>query len=121
MMGIGTALNPFTVRPSYRKFEKLSIAEQRARLRDPEIRRQILADKPSEAEVAKLAQFRQLIVKRWDKFSAMGDPPDYEPGEEKSVAAIAAVSYTHLCAPTRLHRGRGLCALYASEKARKSR
>jgi N-acyl-D-aspartate/D-glutamate deacylase len=90
MMGIGTALNPFTVRPSYRKFERLSIAEQRARLRDPEIRRQILADKPSEAEVTKLAQFRQLIVKRWDKFFAMGDPPDYEPGEEKSVAAIAA-------------------------------
>jgi tripartite tricarboxylate transporter family receptor len=90
MMGIGTALNPFTVRPSYRRFENLSIAEQRARLRDPEVRRQILADKPSEAEVAKLAQFRQLIVKRWDKFSTMGDPPDYEPGEEKSVAAIAA-------------------------------
>src|SRR6202049_331719 len=90
MMGIGTALNPFTVRPSYRQFENLSIAEQRARLRDPEVRRQILADKPSEAEVAKLAQFRQLIVKRWDKFFVMGDPPDYEPGEEKSVAAIAA-------------------------------
>jgi N-acyl-D-amino-acid deacylase len=90
MMGIGTALNPFTVRPSYRQFENLSIAEQRARLRDPAVRRQILADKPSEAEVEKLAQFRQLIVKRWDKFFAMGDPPDYEPGEEKSVAAIAA-------------------------------
>jgi N-acyl-D-aspartate/D-glutamate deacylase len=83
MMGIGTALNPFTVRASYRKFEKLSIAEQRARLRDPEVRRQILADKPSEAEVAKLGQFRQLIVKRWDKFFVMGDPPDYEPGEER--------------------------------------
>jgi N-acyl-D-amino-acid deacylase len=69
---------------------KLSIAKQRARLRDPEIRRQILADKPSEAEVAKLAQFRQLIVKRWDKFFVMDDPPDYEPGEEKSIAAIAA-------------------------------
>jgi N-acyl-D-amino-acid deacylase len=48
MMGIGTALNPFTVRPSYRKFENLGVAEQRGRLRDPEIRRQILADKPSE-------------------------------------------------------------------------
>jgi N-acyl-D-amino-acid deacylase len=90
MMGIGTALNPFTIRPSYRKFEKLSIAEQRARLRDPEIRRQILADKPSEAEVRKLAQFRQHVVRSWDRFFVMGDPPDYEPDEEKSVAAIAA-------------------------------
>ncbi len=90
MMGIGTALNPFTVRPSYRKLEKLSIDEQRKRLRDPELRRQILAEKPSEAEVAKLAQFRQLITKRWDKFFVMGNPPDYEPAPEKSVAAIAA-------------------------------
>jgi N-acyl-D-amino-acid deacylase len=90
MMGIGTALNPFTVRPSYRKLEKLSIAEQRSLLRDPVVRRQILAEEPSPAEVAKLSQFRQLIIKRWDKFFIMGDPPDYEPGEEKSVAAIAA-------------------------------
>src|SRR6266705_3866460 len=29
MMGIGTALNPFTVRSTYRQFEKLGIAEQR--------------------------------------------------------------------------------------------
>lgn len=90
MMGIGTALNPFTVRPSYKQIESLSIAEQRKRLRDPQVRRQILSEKPSEAEVAKLAQFRQLITSRWDKFFVMGNPPDYEPGPEKSVAAIGA-------------------------------
>ena len=39
--------------------------------------------------MAKLAQFRQLVTKRWDKFFVMGDPPDYEPAPEKSVAAIA--------------------------------
>ena len=90
MMGIGTALNPFTVRPSYKAIEHLPIAEQRARLRDPALRRQILAEKPSQAEVEKLAQFRQLITSRWDKFFVMGDPPDYEPAPETSVAAIAA-------------------------------
>ena len=90
MMGIGTALNPFTVRPSYRDIECLGLAEQRARLRDPAVRRQILAEQPSDAEVAKLAQFRQLITKRWDKFFVMGNPPDYEPAPEMSVAAIAA-------------------------------
>src|SRR5262245_57026412 len=90
MMGIGTALNPFTVRPSYRAIERLTLDEQRRRLRDPDVRRQILAETPSEAEVAKLAQFRQLIVRRWDKFFVMGNPPDYEPGPEKSVAAIGA-------------------------------
>jgi N-acyl-D-aspartate/D-glutamate deacylase len=89
MMGIGTALNPFTVRPSYKALESLPIKEQRRRLRDPEMRRKILADQPSEAEIAKLAQFRQVVAKRFDKFFVMGNPPDYEPGPEKSVAAIA--------------------------------
>jgi N-acyl-D-aspartate/D-glutamate deacylase len=104
MMGIGTALNPFTVRPSYKQLESLPIAEQRRRLRDPEVRRQILAEQPSAAEVAKLAQFRQSVVSRWDKFFVMDDPPDYEPAPEKSIAAIAArsgrpsdeVAYDHI-------------------------
>ena len=90
MMGIGTALNPFTVRPTYKALESLPIPEQRKRLLDPELRRKILAEKPSDAEVAKLSQFRQLVTSRWDKFFIMDDPPDYEPGPEKSVAAIAA-------------------------------
>src|ERR1700716_2460258 len=89
MMGIGTALNPFTARPSYKAIESLPIAEQRRRLRDPQMRAKILADTPSEAEIAKLAQFRQIVAKRFDKFFVMGDPPDYEPAPEKSVAAIA--------------------------------
>jgi N-acyl-D-amino-acid deacylase len=89
MMGIGTALNPFTVRPSYKKLESLPIEEQRKRLRDPEVRRQILAETPSAAEIAKLAQFRQVVAKDFDRFFTMGNPPDYEPGPEKSVAAIA--------------------------------
>ena len=90
MLGIGTALNPFTVRPSYRELDGLTIAQQRERLRDPALRRRILSERPSEAEVSKLAQFRQLITTRWDKFFVMGDPPDYEPAEANSVAAIAA-------------------------------
>jgi N-acyl-D-amino-acid deacylase len=90
MLGIGTALNPFTVRPSYREIMGLPIPEQLKRLRDPALRRKILDEKPSQEEVSKLAQFRQLITTRWDKFFIMGDPPDYEPADEMSVATIAA-------------------------------
>jgi N-acyl-D-aspartate/D-glutamate deacylase len=90
MMGVGTALNPFNVRPSYHAIERLPIAEQRARLRDPQVRRQILAEAPSLADVEKLGQFRQVVVNRWDLFFPMGNPPDYEPAPEKSIAAIAA-------------------------------
>jgi len=90
MLGIGTALNPFTVRPSYREIMGLPIPEQLKRLRDPALRRKILDEKPSQQEVSKLAQFRQLITTRWDKFFIMGDPLDYEPADEMSVATIAA-------------------------------
>jgi N-acyl-D-amino-acid deacylase len=90
MLGIGTALNPFSIRPSYRELDGLGIAEQRARLADPALRRRILAEKPSAQDVSRLAQFRQLITTRWDKFFVMGDPPDYEPSDDMSVAAIAA-------------------------------
>jgi N-acyl-D-amino-acid deacylase len=90
MLGIGTALNPFSIRPSYRELDGLGIAEQRERLADPALRRRILSEKPSAQEVSRLAQFRQLITTRWDKFFVMGDPPDYEPADEMSVAAIAA-------------------------------
>jgi len=90
MMGIGTALNPFSIRPSYREVDGLGIAQQRKRLADPGLRRRILAEKPSDEEVSRLAQFRQLITTRWDRFFIMSDPPDYEPASEMSVAAIAA-------------------------------
>jgi N-acyl-D-aspartate/D-glutamate deacylase len=90
ILGIGTALNPFSIRPSYRQLNGLSIPEQLERLRDPALRRRILDEKPPPEEVSRLPQFRQLITTRWDKFFVMGDPPDYEPDEEQSVAAIAA-------------------------------
>jgi len=90
MLGIGTALNPFSIRPSYRQLAGLTAEQQLERLRDPEMRRQILSEAPSEAEVRKMPQFRQLITTRWDRIFVMGDPPDYEPGPEASIATIAA-------------------------------
>lgn len=90
IMGVGTALNPFTIRPSYRQIEGLDIATQFARLRNPELRRAILAEAPSAEQVSRLAQFRQYVTTRWDKIFVMGDPPDYEPPPEASIAAIAA-------------------------------
>src|SRR4030081_2183427 len=74
MMGIGPPLHPFSVRPSYRELDGLSIAAQLERLRDPALRRKILGEQPSPEEVSRLAQFRQLITTRWDKFFIMGDP-----------------------------------------------
>jgi len=65
------------------------------RLADPDLRRRILAEKPSDEEVSLLAQFGRLITTRWDRFFVMTDPPDCEPGGEMSAATIAARERTH--------------------------
>ena len=89
ILGIGTAVNPFSLRPSYRRLDGLSVADQLRRLRDPSVRRAILAEKASEEDLRRLPRFRRSVTTRWDKLFALGDPPDYEPGPEASIAAIA--------------------------------
>ncbi|HEX3884566.1 MAG TPA: amidohydrolase family protein [Stellaceae bacterium] len=90
ILGHATSMNPFTFRPAYRALEKLPAAERWARLREPEVRARILAEPPSEAELARQGQFLRFIATRWDRMFLMGTPPDYEPTADKSVAAIAA-------------------------------
>jgi N-acyl-D-amino-acid deacylase len=90
ILGVATSLNPFSFRDSYRALEKFSATDRLARLRDPETRRRILAEAPSERELARMGQFIRFVATRWDRMFVMGDPPDYEPTEDKSVAAIAA-------------------------------
>jgi N-acyl-D-aspartate/D-glutamate deacylase len=80
--------HPFSYRPTYRQLEPLPLAERVARLRDPEIRRRILAEE-NEASDPRIAVVMQLIAHGLHKIFPLGDPPDYEPGPEKSVKAIA--------------------------------
>lgn len=92
MLGVDTALNPFSIRPSYQSLLKLPAAARLARLRDPAVRAEILNDEPSAELVRRLSQFRQQITTRWDRMFVMGDPPDYEPEASSSIAAMAARS-----------------------------
>ncbi len=90
ILGHATSMNPFTFRPAYRALDKLPAAERWARLRDPAVRARILAEAPSERELARQGQFIRFVATAWDRMFEMGDPPDYEPPAERSVAAIAA-------------------------------
>jgi N-acyl-D-aspartate/D-glutamate deacylase len=81
--------HPFSYRPTYRKLEALPLAERVAKLRDPEIRRRILSEE-NEATDPRIAVVMHLIAHGLHKIFPLGDPPDYEPGPEKSVKAIAA-------------------------------
>ena len=90
ILGHNTSMNPFTFRPAYRELDHLPAAERWARLRDPAVRARILAEPPSERELARQGQFIRFVATRWDRMFVMGSPPDYEPTADKSVAAIAA-------------------------------
>ncbi|MGD9618236.1 MAG: amidohydrolase family protein [Alphaproteobacteria bacterium] len=90
IMGVAGSFNPFSIRPSYTPLETLPASERLERLRDPEMRRRLLSEEPSERQLARLSQARQNMVGRWDRMYVMGTPPDYEPPQQNSIAAIAA-------------------------------
>jgi N-acyl-D-aspartate/D-glutamate deacylase len=92
MLGIDTALNPFSIRPSYQALLQLPVAERIKRMQDPEMRRQILSEAPSAELLNRLSQFRQQITNRWDRIFPMGNPPNYEPRADESIASVAARS-----------------------------
>ncbi|HZU90036.1 MAG TPA: amidohydrolase family protein, partial [Stellaceae bacterium] len=91
ILGIAGSFNPFSIRPSYLPLDALPPQERLARLRDPELRRRLLGEEPSQRQLARLSQARQDMVGRWDRMYVMaGAAPDYEPTPDKSIAAIAA-------------------------------
>jgi N-acyl-D-aspartate/D-glutamate deacylase len=90
ILGIATSLSPFSIRERYKPLEGLPLADRMVRLRDPALRRAIIEDRPSAALMGRLGPLIQLVATRWDRMYVMGNPPDYEPRAETSVAAIAA-------------------------------
>ncbi len=70
-------------RPSYQPLEALPLDEKVARLRDPAVRAAILAEAPVSDE--RMA----FIGLGLDRTFRLGEPPDYEPGPEESIAAQA--------------------------------
>ena len=110
VLGLECTLSPFLLHQSYREVAFLPLAEKVARLRDPEVRRAILAEEPSDRQ--------GMLPKMLGNFSRMfllGDPPNYEPAESESLAALArerGVSPTEVAYDQMLENdGRGLLYL----------
>ncbi|MDH3686586.1 MAG: amidohydrolase family protein, partial [Myxococcales bacterium] len=82
LLGLEATMNPFSSHPSYAEIAALPFAERVTRMRDPELRRKLLSEKPHPGLAFLVAQFDRLFV--------LGDPPDYEPPAETSLAAEAA-------------------------------
>ena len=82
LAGHQTTHNLLDVIPAYQELRALAMPELLTALRDPAVRERILGWEPDEATRARLDG-------AYVKAFVMGTPPDYEPGPEKSVAAIA--------------------------------
>ena len=81
LLGLEATFNPFVASPTYRALADLPLDQRVERLRDPATKARILADPvpPGLGEV----------TSRFDRMFLLGDPPDYEPAAEDSIAARA--------------------------------
>jgi len=84
LLGLESTFHPFLFHPSYAEVASLPLAERVRRLRDPALRARILAETP-----ATNMPIVHYIAASFHKLFPLGDPPDYEPAPEQSVAAIA--------------------------------
>ena len=84
LLGLELTLNPFSGNPVYQSIASQSFEQRLAALRDPDFRARLLNDEPDAEN-----PFVKSILRSFGKMFVLGDPPDYEPTEDKTVAAIA--------------------------------
>src|ERR671919_456553 len=82
LLGLQT-FHPLRDRQSYQAIDGLPLDEKVARLRDPAVRAAILAESPEPDDVM------AFIGMGLDRMFLIGDPPDYEPAPDESIAALA--------------------------------
>lgn len=84
LLGLELTLNPFSGHPFYQSIASQPFEQRLAALRDPDFRTRLLSDEPDAEN-----PFVKSILRSFGKMFVLGDPPDYEPTEDKTVAAIA--------------------------------
>jgi N-acyl-D-aspartate/D-glutamate deacylase len=84
LLSLQSTAHPFMFSPAYAALAALPLAERVQRMRDPAVRAEILAGRPTglEGPVA-------MVLEGFAKMFRLGDPPEYEPAPEASVAATA--------------------------------
>ncbi|MBT5110225.1 MAG: amidohydrolase family protein [Rhodospirillaceae bacterium] len=83
MLGFEISQNPFINRPSWDKIADLPFDEKLAILRQPDFRAQLISESNPDERLA-------YRVSCWERIFPLGDPPDYEPAPDQSIAALAA-------------------------------
>ena len=82
LLSFSLTICPFSQLPSYEALAKLPLAEKLERLKDPALRAKIVAEEHTEA------MFKRRVA-NFENLYPLGDPPEYEPKPEDSIAGLA--------------------------------
>jgi N-acyl-D-aspartate/D-glutamate deacylase len=85
LLGLQGSQNPFSATPSYKAIAHLPLEQRVAAMRDTATRARILSEDPFAD-----SNFPLLPRLSYTRMFSFGDPPDYEPAEVDSIAAMAA-------------------------------
>ncbi|MEM1436122.1 MAG: amidohydrolase family protein [Pseudomonadota bacterium] len=85
LLGLTATLNPFTLHPSFRALNKLPLEDKVRALRDPAVRERLLTEQPVDIGNPLLTE----IITTFTKLFRLGEPANYEPAPEDSIAAAA--------------------------------
>jgi N-acyl-D-aspartate/D-glutamate deacylase len=86
LLGFESTAHPFLFSPAYAPLAALPFAERVEKRADPAVRAAIL---DGFGDLSQLPGPVRLVAEGFHTMFPLGDPPDYEPGPEKSIAAIA--------------------------------
>jgi N-acyl-D-amino-acid deacylase len=84
LLGLELSMHPFSFNPSYKEIADLPLAEKVARMRDPEFRKRLIAEEPSDPMA-----FFIYVISDLDGMFVLGNPPNYNPHPDESIGARA--------------------------------
>ena len=86
LFGLQSSFHPFFFHPTYaRELAGLPLDQRTASMRTPEMRARLLSE-----ELTHESPIVRALASNWAQMFPLGEPPDYEPAPETSVAATAA-------------------------------
>jgi N-acyl-D-aspartate/D-glutamate deacylase len=88
LMGWEATIHPFSYHQNYAALSIMSPSRRLQQLRDPAVRQGILDEPLPQLGDA----FMDTIISGYDKLYVLGDPPNYEPAPEDSIASRAAAA-----------------------------
>lgn len=84
LLGLELSMHPFSFNPSFREIDHLPLDEKVARMRDPEFRKRVIAEEPIDPQA-----FFIYVISDLDGMFVLGNPPNYNPHPQESIAARA--------------------------------